>query len=83
MVASELPENFNAAFKGQNHKISILTPMYLGNTGKKKAVFDGKVYQGAENKSVDVEKIGAYTVPFLNRHGTLTDHEVKDRKSVV
>ena len=81
MVASELPENFNAAFNQKHHKISILTPMYLGNTGKKKASFDGKVYQGAENKSIDVEKIGSYKVPFLNRHGTLTDHEVNVYKA--
>ena len=46
MVASELPENFNKTYLNQGHKISIITPMYLGNTGKKLATFDGKTYKG-------------------------------------
>lgn len=83
MVASELPENFNCAFKNQNHNIQILTPMYLGNTGKKKASFDGKVYHGAENVSVEVENIGTIKVPFTNQRGTLTSHKVLVYKAVL
>lgn len=82
MVASELPENFNFAFKKEKHQISILTPMYLGDTGKKKASFDGKVYHGAESASAEVQNIGAFEVPFMNRHGTLTNHQVLVYKGI-
>ena len=70
MVASELPENFNKAHSNQGHNISIMTPMYIGNTGKKSAVFDGKTYTGSQNKTVDVELVATINVPFFNTEET-------------
>ena len=72
MVASELPENFNKTYSDKNHKISIVTPMYLGNTGKKSATFDGRTYKGAQNKSVEVEHIATLDVPFFNTEDNLS-----------
>ena len=63
MVASELPENFNAVFGHNQDEISIITPMYLGDTGKKKADFKDGVYYGAEGRNVAVQKIK--TLKFL------------------
>ena len=65
MVASELPENFNTVFGGRGHNISIVCPMYVGDTGKKSATLENNVYTGAEGKSVDVHKIKSFQVPFL------------------
>ena len=67
MVASELPENFNTVFAIGNHRISIITPMYLGDTGKKKAEFKDGVYVGAESKSVEVKKIKTLKVAFAGK----------------
>ena len=61
MVASELPENFNRVFANGEHKISIITPLYLGNTGKKKAELTDDLYSGAEGKNVAVNKISSKT----------------------
>lgn len=36
MVASELPEAFNACFGKDGHSLTVVTPLYLGDTGKKK-----------------------------------------------
>ncbi len=77
MVASELPENFNATFGRQGHRLSILTPMYLGNTGKKSASFDGRVYHGAQNISVEVSQVAAFKVNFLNAKNVPVDQKVK------
>ena len=55
MVASELPEAFNKTFGKDGHACTVVTPMYLGNTGKKKAELNGDVYLGAEGKSVKVK----------------------------
>lgn len=76
MVASELPENFNASFGRQNHAISIITPMYTGNTGKKSASFDGKTYCGSETYAAEVTKIKSIKVPFINQRKTLTNYTV-------
>ncbi len=67
MVASELPENFNAVFGKNQHKISIITPMYLGNTGRKKAEFKNNIYVGAEGKSTPVNKIKTIKIRFAGR----------------
>ena len=67
MVASELPENFNALFNKDGHGIKIITPMYLGDTGKKKAELKGDVYTGAESRSVKVKKIKTVKVMFAGK----------------
>lgn len=68
MVASELPENFNAVFAQDQHKISIITPMYLGDTGKKKAVFENGIYYGAEGKSISLNKIKTIKFMFAGKN---------------
>ncbi len=67
MVASELPENFNAVFGKDAHNISIITPMYLGNTGRKKAELTDGVYVGAEGKSTAVKKIKTLKIQFAGK----------------
>lgn len=76
MVASELPESFNATFGKQKHHISIITPMYIGNTGKKCASFDGTTYCGAEGNSVAAEKVITLKVPFISTRKNLTVYNV-------
>lgn len=76
MVASELPEAFNKTFAGHNDRISIVTPMYIGNTGKKKASFDGQNYIGAEKKTIQIKKIIRLKVPFIGKRNTLVQHTV-------
>ena len=77
MVASELPENFNAVFGNEKHQISIVTPLYCGNTGKKKAVIENNVYYGAEGKSVPVKKIKNFQVAFYGRQNKLRRYSVE------
>lgn len=52
MIASELPEVFNHVFGKNGEQLSVVTPMYLGDTKKKKAAFEGDVYTGTENKKI-------------------------------
>ncbi len=77
MVASELPENFNKTFEHLNHQMTIVTPMYEGDTGKKKASFENGVYEGAEGKSVYVQKIGKTDVLFTDFKGALKSYAVE------
>ena len=77
MVASELPENFNTTFEPLNHKMSIVTPMYEGNTGKKEAHFKDNVYFGSENKKIEVEKLGTIEVAFADENNNFTLYPVE------
>ena len=65
MIASELPEVFNHVFGKNGEQLSVVTPMYLGDTKKKKAAFEGDVYTGTENKKIQLKKIRVITVPFV------------------
>ena len=76
MVASELPENFNRTFEPLEHKISIVTPMYEGSTGKKSAHMEGKVYVGAERKTTDVALVKKIRVLFCDAKGDLKEYGV-------
>ena len=64
MIASELPEVFNHVFGKNGEQLSVVTPMYLGDTKKKKAAFEGDVYTGTENNKIQLKKIRVITVPF-------------------
>ena len=64
MIASELPEVFNHVFGKNGEQLSVVTPMYLGDTKAKKAAFEGDVYTGTENKKIQLKKIRVITVPF-------------------
>ena len=66
MIASELPEAFNRCYFSENEKIAVITPMYLGDTKKKKASFDGKTYFGAEQIAIDLIKVKELTVSFMD-----------------
>ncbi len=76
MVASELPEAFNACFGKDGHSLTIVTPMYLGNTGKKKATLTNDIYEGAERQKTQVSKIKTIIVPFFGDKNALVEHEV-------
>jgi len=76
VVASELPEAFNTTFCDTSDRVSIVTPMYIGNTGKKVASFDGKTYFGAQKNNVDLTKVLSIKVPFNGPRGTLVQNPV-------
>ena len=76
VVASELPEAFNTTFAGTRDRVSIVTPMYIGDTGKKAASFDGKTYFGAQKNNIELTKILGLKVPFIGAKGTLVQHPV-------
>ena len=66
MIASELPEAFNRRFNANNEKLAVVTPLYLGDTGKKKAVLENEIYQGAEHQNIKLQKFRKIIVPFMN-----------------
>ncbi len=76
MVAAELPEAFNNCFKTENDKITVVTPLYLGDTGKKKTKLEETTYYGAENHSITLEKITTLKVPFYGTRKSLTKFPV-------
>ena len=76
VVASELPEAFNSTFADTPDTVSIITPMYIGNTGKKAASFDGKTYFGAQKNNIELQKILSLKVPFNGPRGTLLQNPV-------
>ncbi len=77
MVASELPENFNKTFEHLSHKMSIVTPMYEGDTGKKSAHLLDNIYVGAENRQIAVELVGSTLVRFADGEGNLKEYSVE------
>lgn len=76
MIATELPESFNTCFGKDGHKLTVVTPMYLGDTRKKKAELDGDVYTGAEHVSIKVKKIKTLEVPFCGDRASLVKYKV-------
>ena len=82
MIASELPEVFNHVFGKNGEQLSVVTPMYLGDTKKKKAAFEGDVYTGTENKKIQLKKIRVITVPFAADRPALHKFKVTDYTGV-
>jgi len=76
MIASELPEAFNRRYCSLGENISVVTPMYLGDTKKKKATLDGQTYTGSEQNSITVTKTETFPVRFMNNDEQFTDFEV-------
>ncbi len=76
MIASELPEAFNHCFAKDGDVISIVTPIYTGDTGKKKASFADDCYNGAEKRSISVKKILTMKVPFYGNRNVLSKFNV-------
>ena len=56
MIASELPDIFNLKYGINNENLKVVTPMYIGDTGKKSAHLDGPVYHGSEHCEITVKK---------------------------
>ena len=77
VVATELPEAFNRTFASNGDKISIVTPLYIGDTSRKKASLRKNVYTGAEGRSVNVLKIGEINVPFVGKNRVVRKFKVK------
>lgn len=76
MIASELPQAFNRHYAEKGEHIAVVMPMYQGNTGKKKAVFDGKIYEGAEHQKIPVQKLKEITVPFMDIQEKFIEYKV-------
>lgn len=76
MIASELPDCFNKCFLPQGDEMAIVTPMYIGDTGKKKASLNGNIYEGAEGVCVKVAKISSFFVNFINQNQRLEKNKV-------
>jgi len=76
VVASELPEAFNSTFADTPDRVLIITPMYIGNTGKKVASFDGKTYFGAQKNNIELTKVLTIKVPFNGARGTLVQNPI-------
>ena len=72
MIATELPEAFNACFGRQKESLTVVTPLYLGDTGKKKAELKNDTYFGAEHKQIRLKKIKTLEVPFIGERNTLS-----------
>ncbi len=76
MIASELPEAFNRQYSGNGEKLTVVTPLYLGDTKKKKASLNGDTYCGAENNSLKIKKIKEIKVSFMDEKEVMTEYPV-------
>ena len=76
MIASELPEAFNRRYNSENESMTVITPMYIGDTKKKRASFDGKNYTGAELKTIELKKERKIIVPFMSDKEKMVDYAV-------
>ena len=77
MIASELPEAFNKCFGKEGDEVLVVTPMYLGDTGKKTATLVDDVYHGAEHRDINVKKVKAIEVPFYSDRAMLVKYKVQ------
>lgn len=64
MIASELPDIFNLKYPKESLK--VVTPLYIGDTGRKKASLEGTIYHGSEHCDIVVQKEQTLTVPFIS-----------------
>ena len=64
MIASELPEVFNKHYAEKGDELLVVTPMYLGDTRKKRASLENGEYFGAEGNSIKVKKVLTIKVSF-------------------
>ncbi len=76
VIASELPDVFNRDYEKNGDKMTVVTPLYVGDTKKKKAVLEGDVYTGAERRSVKLKKIKTIDVPFFGERAALVKYKV-------
>lgn len=78
MIASELPDIFNLKYGKKDEKLKVVTPLYIGDTGKKKAYLDGSVYHGSEHCDITIKKEQTIVVPFITDADceTFSDYKV-------
>ena len=76
VIASELPEAYNQQYRAAGDEIKVVTPMYVGDTGRKKASFCDGFYSGAEGIKVPLEKLAAIEVPFEDATDRLVHYRV-------
>lgn len=76
MVASELPLAYNRKYAAKGDDIKVVTPLYVGDTGKKKASFADGEYRGAEGRSVKLLHMAAIEVPFVDHKDRLVNYKV-------
>ncbi len=76
VIASELPEAFNASFSERGDSLTVVTPLYLGDTKKKKAFLKDDVYVGAEQIEIKIKKLKTIDVPFFGEKNTLVKNKV-------
>ncbi len=77
MIATELPEAFNKSYNPNQEFLTVVTPLYLGNTGKKKAELKSNIYFGAEHKEIKISLVAKIEVPFFGEKNTLIKHPVE------
>lgn len=76
MWRQSCPEAFNSAFSSQGDKISVVTPLYLGDTKHKKSSLRQNIYTGAENRSVEIRKVANINVPFVGKNHVINNFKV-------
>lgn len=76
MWRQSCPEAFNSAFSSQGDKISVVTPLYLGDTKPKKSSLRQNIYTGAENRSVEIRKVANINVPFVGKNHVINNFKV-------
>lgn len=78
VIASELPEAYNRTYGDEGDNLKVVAPLYLGDTGRKKAVLDRQtlVYSGAEGRSVQLRRLTTIEVPFIIEENKLSNHRV-------
>ncbi len=71
MVAADMPESFNKIYNKEDDEITIVTPLYTGNTIKKNASLEKSlinfVYTGAEGNKITLNKSAHIDITFYNK----------------
>ncbi len=76
VIASELPEAFNDSFAAKGSSLTVVTPLYCGDTKKKKAELKTDVYVGAEGTEIKLKKVKTIDVPFFGERNSLVKNKV-------
>ncbi len=76
MIASELPTAFNNAFALNGEKLTVVTPLYQGDTKKKKAFWEGDFYCGSEGQKIKLKNVKTIVVPFIGDKSSLIKYKV-------
>ena len=77
VIATDLPEAFNTTFTATNETLTVVTPIYQGNTGKKHCEFSNNIYKGSEHNQINLDFITTIEVPFMGSKDTLINYKIK------